>query len=419
MADEWEELALTVPETLMQVGSEMEAVRLIEVAQSKLQVLGTIRRRRFGMPAAISMDLFGDPSPVGVCPTVIIEEARREISQNAARHGKAGHVFARYAKHVGIQHEPPCSSWDAHYQNAIRITDKALEKVSEAAWHAEAAKDAVDIAETLLFQPQPPLQLWAEWASAAEKLVDQAALEATLALDEVLQARQAVALEFFDAVAILRHGRSPPAALDKWQELARTIPGALMLVATGGLKALRLIRDAHGKLQERVAVLRENLRQETPAAVPVEDNFTEPEGGICPTVALEDARREISQSTVLHAKTRHVFGRYVAYLGVQQDDPAYRSWDAHYEDAVDHIGKAIERVIDTVSNAEAGNVALIIMGNFAYRCPQWDVWASEAENFTAVAALEATMATNEVRCAHEAVVQELSGAWTILAKALS
>jgi hypothetical protein len=419
--DEWEELAWRVPETLMLVSCEMEATRLIEVAHSNLQVRGTLFRRiHLGMPAAIAMNLFGDPAAEGVIPTEILEEARREISQSGARHGKTRHVFARYVvAHLGVQQDDPAyRSWEVHHQDAIRFTDKALEKVSEAASHAEAAKDAVDIAETLLSQPQPPLQLWAEWTSAAEKLVDQAALEATLALDEVLRARQSVALEFFDAVAILRRGRAPPAAVDKWwQEIERTLPGAFLLVATGGLKALRLIRDAHGKLQERVAMLRVNLRQETPAAaVPVEGNSAyqlDPEG-ICPTVALEDARREISQSTVLHAKTRHVLARYVAHLGAQQDDPAYRSWDVHHQEAVDHISKALKRVIDTVSNAEAGKVALVIMGSVAYGCPLWDVWASEAEKFTAVAALEATMATNEMRCAQEAVAQELSDAWTIL-----
>ena len=126
--------------------------------------------------------------------------------------------------------------------------------------------------------------------------------------------------------------------------------------------------------------------------------------GVIPTEILEEARREISQSTILHAKTRHVLARNVANL----------SWDVHHQEAVDHISKARKRLIDTVANAEAGKVALVIMGSVAYGCPQWDVWASEAEKFTAVAALEATMATNEVRCAQEAVAQELSDAWTIL-----
>ncbi|KAF0920767.1 hypothetical protein E2562_036850 [Oryza meyeriana var. granulata] len=153
--DEWEELARRVSGTLMLVDSGMEAVRLIELAHSKLQQRTNLMRSiRLGTPAAIAMNHFADPAPVGVCPTETLEEARRENSQNAARHAMASHVFVRYAAHHGIQHEPPCSSWDAHYHDATDITEKALEKVSEAASRAEAAKDAVDIAESLLSQPQ-------------------------------------------------------------------------------------------------------------------------------------------------------------------------------------------------------------------------------------------------------------------------
>lgn len=103
----------------MLVSSEMEAVvRLIDVAHSKLQVLGTLFRRiHLGMPAAIAMDLFGDPATVGVSPTEILEEARREISLSGARHGKTMHVFARY---VVVQQDDP----GTHYQDAIRFIDK-------------------------------------------------------------------------------------------------------------------------------------------------------------------------------------------------------------------------------------------------------------------------------------------------------
>ncbi|EEC69976.1 hypothetical protein OsI_00472 [Oryza sativa Indica Group] len=101
----------------------MEAVvRLIDVAHSKLQVLGTLFRRiHLGMPAAIAMDLFGDPATVGVSPTEILEEARREISLSGARHGKTMHVFARYVvAHLHVQQDDP----GTHYQDAIRFIDK-------------------------------------------------------------------------------------------------------------------------------------------------------------------------------------------------------------------------------------------------------------------------------------------------------
>uniref|UniRef100_A0A0E0G920 Uncharacterized protein n=1 Tax=Oryza nivara TaxID=4536 RepID=A0A0E0G920_ORYNI len=187
--------------------------------------------------------------------------------------------------------------------------------------------------------------------------------------------------------------RARSAAMDEWEELAWRVPETLMLVSCE-MEATRLIEVAHSNLQVRGTLFR-RIHLGMPAAIAM-NLFGDPAAeGVIPTEILEEARREISQSTVLHAKTRHVLARYVAHLGAQQDDPAYRSWDVHHQEAVDHISKALKRVIDTVLNAEAGKVALVIMGSVAYGCPQWDVWASEAEKFTAVAALEATMATNE------------------------
>uniref|UniRef100_A0A0E0JE98 Uncharacterized protein n=1 Tax=Oryza punctata TaxID=4537 RepID=A0A0E0JE98_ORYPU len=410
MADEWEELALTVPETLMQVGSGMEAVRKIQVAHRKIQERAAfVRNIRFGMPAATAMSLFDDPAPVGVCPTMTLEEARREISRGAVRHAMADHVFTRYTEHLGIQHEPPCTSRDTHYLDAIRITDKALVKISEAAWLAEAAKDAVDIAETFL----PQTELKTEWALAAQDLAERADYEATQALEEVHNARHVIALEFFDAWTIVRRGRVRSAEIKEWRELALKAPGTLVLIGDAELKTLALIEAAASKFQKHVRLLRE-VRLGTPTATSV-DNFADPDPeGVLATELLENARRGISKSAVRHAKTHHIFARYAASLGIQDDDEAYRSWDVKHQDAAGRMVAALKNVIDAVSDAEAAKDAVAMVGILPYQCPLWKSWALRAQNLTTFASVKAALAIIDVRQAREAFAMEFLRAWVIL-----
>uniref|UniRef100_A0A0D3EJT0 F-box domain-containing protein n=1 Tax=Oryza barthii TaxID=65489 RepID=A0A0D3EJT0_9ORYZ len=407
--DEWEELARTVPATLMQVGSGMEAVRKIQVAHRKIQGrAGLMRNIRFGMPAAIAMSLFDDPAPVGVCPTVTLEEARCEISRGAARHAMADHVFVRYVELLGIQHEPPCTSRDTHHREAIRFTAMALEKVREAASLAEAAKDAVDIAETLL--PQPDLKT--EWALAAQDLAERADYEATQALEFVRRARDVVALEFFDTWTILRRGRARSAEMKEWRELALKVPGTIMLIGDAELETLELIQAAVSKFQKHVELLQE-VRHGTATATAI-DNFTDPDPeGALPTELLENARRGMSKSAVRHAKAHHIFARYAAFLGIQGDEE-YRSWDNKHQEAAGSMVAALKKVIDAVSDAEAAKDAVAMVGILPYQCPLWELWALRAQNQTSLSSFNATLAILDVRQAREAFFVEVLRAWLIL-----
>lgn len=407
--DEWEELARTVPATLMQVGSGMEAVRKIQVAHRKIQGrAGLMRNIRFGMPAAIAMSLFDDPAPVGVCPTVTLEEARCEISRGAARHAMADHVFVRYIELLGIQHEPPCASRDTHHREAIRFTAMALEKVREAASLAEAAKDAVDIAETLL--PQPELKT--EWALAAQDLAERADYEATQALEFVKRARDVVALEFFDTWKILRRGRARSAEMKEWRELALKVPGTIMLIGDAELETLELIQAAVSKFQKHVELLQE-VRHGTATATAV-DNFTDPDPeGALPTELLENARRGMSKSAVRHAKAHHIFARYAAFLGIQGDEE-YSSWDNKHQEAAGSMVAALKKVIDAVSDAEAAKDAVAMVGILPYQCPLWELWALRAQNQTSLSSFNATLAILDVRQAREAFFVEVLRAWLIL-----
>ncbi|KAF0920766.1 hypothetical protein E2562_036849 [Oryza meyeriana var. granulata] len=202
--------------------------------------------------------------------------------------------------------------------------------------------------------------------------------------------------------------------MHEWREIALKVPGTLMLIGTAGMEALRLIEVAARKFQERVGLLRE-LRQGTLVDVAV-DNFADPDPEeVLPTEILEDAHREISQTAARHAKTHHVFVRYAAYLGIGiQDDPVCRSWDSHYQDAMGHTDKALKRVINAVSNAEAGKDAVAMIEILPYRCPLWEGWALEAQNLTTLATLNAALAMEDVRRARHDVALEFFDAWIIL-----
>ncbi|KAF0920770.1 hypothetical protein E2562_036853 [Oryza meyeriana var. granulata] len=409
--DEWEELAGTVRGTLMLVGSRMEeAVRMIGVAHGKLQQRANlVRSIRQGTAVAIALNNFADPDPERICPTDILKEARREITQSAARHAMAGHVFVRYAAHHGIQHEPPSRSWDAHYQEAVGHLDEAIKKVSDAVGHYAAADDIVAILEAFVLQPET----FARWAHAAELLIKDAASDAALALDKVRRSRLVVADEFLDASKILHCGGARPASIKLWREAALTVLGTFRLIGTIGMEAFGLIEVALSKFEEHSDLLR-RVRQGTPEDVAV-DNFADavPEDVLLSTVILEIAHHEISQTAVRHAKIHHIFVRYAAYLRIQ-DNPVYRSWNSHHQDAVGHFKEALSGIRHAVSSFQVAKDAVSMIGVLPNRCPIWEGWALKAHTFTVLARLYASVARDDVGRARQAVSLEFIDAWTIL-----
>uniref|UniRef100_A0A0E0BXD6 Uncharacterized protein n=1 Tax=Oryza meridionalis TaxID=40149 RepID=A0A0E0BXD6_9ORYZ len=203
--DEWEELARILPVTLMRVSSEMEDVKLIEVALAKFQKRAAMMGRILdGTPAAIAEQEFDDPAPVGECPKVSLEKAHREISHNAASHAMARGVFFLCAVHHRTQDEPPFLHWDARHQVAIGHFERAMRSITDAMGHYAAAKDVIVVNEAFL----PQEDVWRRWASAAKLLVDRAASLTTLALDEARQVHHVVALELSEASSILRQWRA-------------------------------------------------------------------------------------------------------------------------------------------------------------------------------------------------------------------
>uniref|UniRef100_A0A0D9UWY6 Uncharacterized protein n=1 Tax=Leersia perrieri TaxID=77586 RepID=A0A0D9UWY6_9ORYZ len=413
--DAWEELALTVPGTLMLFGTgAMEAVKSIEAAHRKLEayvaLTRTIRERmiREGPAGATdAMENFEDPPPVGVLPGKILEYARREISSVASRHAMSGHVFVRYAAHHGIQHDPPCSSWDVHYRDAIRLTDDALGRVRNAATHAAAAVDAVKSAGLIAND----IRQWNDWMLAAVDLGNRAVTNASQALVEVHDARHAVALEFFDAWKIVRRGRSLSAERNNRRELALTVPATLILIATE-TESSRLINVARSKLDSRVGLLR-SIRQGTPTNDALK-NFVDPDPeGVLPTVILEDARDEITRNAQEQATIHDIFASYAAFLGIQ-DEPPYTRWFASHQEAVGHTNNALYLLGTAVLDFEEARGAVGTMGNLPYYCPLWEEWALNGQNLTRLADLEANLALNAMIRARQAICEEFFDAWAIL-----
>uniref|UniRef100_A0A0D9UWZ0 Uncharacterized protein n=1 Tax=Leersia perrieri TaxID=77586 RepID=A0A0D9UWZ0_9ORYZ len=392
--DAREELALTVPGTLMLLGTDlMEALRLIEAAERELEA------------DVVSMPV---SDATGVLATRILEDARRKISSIASRHAMSGHLFVRYAAHHGIQHDPPCSSWDEHYRDAVRLTDKALRRVRDAASDAEAAVDTAVIAAGFRGND---IRQFTDWTLAALDHLQRAAMNATMALLKMHDARDAVALEFFDAWTIVRRGRSLSTARNIWRELALTVPATLMLISTE-TESSRLIELARSKLHERLNLLR-SIREGT-SPKDADDNFVDPEPEVVlPTVTLEDARREITWNAAHHEMIRHVFASYAAFLGIQ-DNPLYSRWLARHHDAVRHTNLALKTLRAAASCFMIASDAVGMMGDLPYYCPLWGEWAWKGQTFTSGADLFANRALDAMCRARQAICEQFFDAWVIL-----
>ncbi|KAL5227730.1 hypothetical protein ABZP36_015995 [Zizania latifolia] len=202
------------------------------------------------------------------------------------------------------------------------------------------------------------------------------------------------------------------AAMDvwRWRDLALTVPGTLMLVATR-MEAFNLIEVAQSKLDERAKLIR-RIRQGARLETAVE-NFADPvPEGVLPSDVLEDARRAISHSAALHASIGHIFVSYCKFLGIN-DEPPCESWNGHYHEVIEITDEALDRVSDTASQAEAVKDIVVIVGSLP-DSPLREHWALAGEQLMNLAANNATMALIELRQMRHTVSLEFFDAWTIL-----
>ena len=110
--------------------------------------------------------------------------------------------------------------------------------------------------------------------------------------------------------------------MEEWRELARSVPGTLLLVVDGTTtrRLLASFDRTHGRLQRVV-----NL------AVCLQSGDTDlgrPSAGPCPSVNVEETRRELDRLTALHGAAGRVFVLCAMFLG-HRADPLWESWEVH------------------------------------------------------------------------------------------
>ncbi|CAO2193749.1 unnamed protein product [Urochloa humidicola] len=176
--EQWTRLARTVPATLLLVATS-ESERVIRRVESA-------HRQLVGQLCIPSHDSCGE----------------------VALHAGAGHVFAQWAaraQRAGLLADAPWRAWEGHRAEAARHGDEAAGRVRAALTHLAAAVQIILVVRSR--PPESPPRV--AWASEAERLARRAAAELAAALGAVRRMRDAVALEFFDAWAVLTNCEAP------------------------------------------------------------------------------------------------------------------------------------------------------------------------------------------------------------------
>uniref|UniRef100_J3KWK2 Uncharacterized protein n=1 Tax=Oryza brachyantha TaxID=4533 RepID=J3KWK2_ORYBR len=404
--EEMEHLARTVPGALMLMCSGKEEIRLIEVARSKVQERAALMRNiRHGTPAEVAYNQFADPAPVGVCPTVILKDAHREVAHTAARHAMADHVFVRYAARHRIQDEQPFHRWKAHHQEVVGHLTELRRKVQDAVAQYAAVDDVVNIVSKQM--PTHDSGQFKRWAYAAELLLDNAATVATLAIDLVHQVRHVVALEFFDTWQILQHCQ---ARLATMREAALSTLGALRLIGNSGMEVFGLLRDVYGKF-DKLTDLLERARKGVSVDVFV-DNFADPvpEEVLPVALILEIMQLEMSHTVVRYGEIHRILVRFGTYFGLQ-DDERYQGWHSHHQHGVAHFDKAARMATEVVSGFRAARKSIAKLRDNPSLQEENILWAygSMVLGMSFVSA-----AMDEVRLARHSVLLEFEEIWMIL-----
>ncbi|KAL6626800.1 hypothetical protein ACP70R_030526 [Stipagrostis hirtigluma subsp. patula] len=200
MAEEWRELALGVPATLLRVtGVITNLLETVDTAYSKL-ALGIAVNRRLRLGIEVNDNDFQDPPPVGTGAGTVIEFSRRELVYLRELHGKAGHVFAMYGALLGVLHgDPLWQRWEAHRAESLNHAAEAMQRLRSATSQARACGGAQVMAE--VFPRLSPD--WTSWIAATLNHYRRAIWEVTMARLALRRMRHAVNMEFFDAWMVL------------------------------------------------------------------------------------------------------------------------------------------------------------------------------------------------------------------------
>lgn len=194
--------------------------------------------------------------------------------------------------------------------------------------------------------------------------------------------------------------------MEHWRELARTVPGTLVLVIdsiTTGL--LSLFDRAHGKLQQVINMVLSLRRGLTVHLRPSAEQ--------CPSEDLEEACRELDRLGTLHTAAGHLFVLCCAYLSLW-GCPLWQTWEGRRTAAIDHAAEARRWLRSAAAHARAASAADRMADSFRRPSPGWDAWVLASLKHARCTIWMEMMAQSEVRRMRHAVILEFFDAWMIL-----
>ena len=210
--------------------------------------------------------------------------------------------------------------------------------------------------------------------------------------------------------------------MERWRELAETVPGTLLTVALdthGGL--LGTVGSARTTLDAVARTLRE--LQEAGAAQPgaIRDATAGLFVGAPPSSALEGALRELARLEVLHAGAVQAYNLYARrYAPVRATGGArealellYQRWQDRLARAVLHARDARRKLRAAAAEARAAEDACrLLLRSFPHGAPD-DGWTSAAWRLALHAAVSAALALSALRRMRFAVALEIHDVWAL------
>ncbi|TVU21738.1 hypothetical protein EJB05_31395, partial [Eragrostis curvula] len=212
--------------------------------------------------------------------------------------------------------------------------------------------------------------------------------------------------------AALRKRRRERSA-ERWRELARTVPGTLLRVATSE-SAFTDVGSTAVKL--RGYTVADLLKDRAAAAGDGNGRSRLP-----PSKLADSSLRELERLAAQHDAAGHVFAHCAAHFGLTMEqgnddgdgaEARWKAWGEHRAEAARHSAEALRRLRSAMANLDAAaRVTCVVSGGLA-ESPL--AWALEAERLLRQAGREATVALKAVPRMQDAVVLEFFDAWMLL-----
>ncbi|KAL6847960.1 hypothetical protein ACP4OV_022088 [Aristida adscensionis] len=202
-----------------------------------------------------------------------------------------------------------------------------------------------------------------------------------------------------------RESSSSRPTTEAWRELARTVPGTLLLVATTGSdRALGCVDSSRRRLvaTDVTDVLRLGQGGHPRPRRPAGLSITSSHGVVARLVGL-------------HAAAGHLFALCAARLGLlPRGDARWRAWEGRRAEAARHAGDALRRLRSAWTDLAAVAQVLLVLQGRPPGSPPRAAWTSEAQQLVRHAAGEVAAAWDALRRMRDAVVLEFFDAWAVL-----